>query len=306
MNANGRAPLELSVVIPCYNGARTLGAQLEALAAQRWPGTWEVIFADNRSTDGSRALAERYSGRLPNFRVVDASARQGQPFALNEGARAAVGEALAFCDADDEVAPGWVEAIGTALATHDFVCSRLKADKLNPSWKQQYLREVQGDGLMKAYYPPHLPFGGGCGLGIKRTLFERIGGFDEAFPYCHDTDLCFRVQLAGTPLTFVRDAVIHVRYRSGLRPAFVQARRWAVYNVRLAERYRVPGLPPAHSVRREIAYSRKLVRNLIAVRRRENLACWVFELGWHIGILQACLASSRNERELSVVEKSIG
>jgi GT2 family glycosyltransferase len=306
MNANGRAPLELSVVIPCYNGARTLGAQLEALAAQRWPGAWEVIFVDNRSTDGSRALAERYGGRLPNFRVVDASARQGAPFAANEGARAAVGDALAFCDADDEVAPGWVEAIGTALATHDFVCSRLKTDKLNPSWKQRYLGDVQGEGLMKASYAPHLPFGGGCGLGIKRSLFERIGGFDETLPYCNDTDFCFRVQLAGTPLTFVREAVVHVRYRRGLWPAFVQARRWAVYNVRLAERYRVPESPPAHSMGREIVYAPTLFRKLTAVRRREHLARWVFELGWHIGILQACLSSSRNEHEPSVVERSIG
>lgn len=298
--------MRLSVVIPCYNGARTLGAQLEALAAQRWSGSWEVIFADNGSTDGSRGIAESYGARLPNFRVVDASARRGQPFALNEGARAALGEAVVFCDADDEVAPGWVEAIGTALATHDFVCSRLKTDKLNPSWKQRYLGEVQGEGLMKASYPPHLPFGGGCGLGIKRSLFEKMGGFDEAFPYCHDTDLCFRVQLAGTPLTLIGDAVIQVRYRRGLYPAFVQARRWAIYNVRLAERYRVPGSPPAHSVRREIAHSRTLVRNLTAVRRPEHLARWVFELGWHIGILQACRSSSRNERELSVVERRIG
>ncbi|HET9225168.1 MAG TPA: glycosyltransferase, partial [Thermoanaerobaculia bacterium] len=46
-------PRKLSVVIPCLNAEATLGDQLEALAGQGWSGEWEVIVADNGSTDGS-------------------------------------------------------------------------------------------------------------------------------------------------------------------------------------------------------------------------------------------------------------
>ena len=121
------------LVIPCYNGADTLGVQLEALANQHWPEPWEVIVLDNRSTDGSRQIAERYKERLPKLRVVDASARQGQPFALNVGVEAATGEAVAFCDADDEVSSGWVAAMGEALSRHDFVACSVDIEKLESS-----------------------------------------------------------------------------------------------------------------------------------------------------------------------------
>ena len=88
--------MQLSVVIACYNAARTIGGQLESLARQEWSEPWEVIVADNGSTDGSAAIAEQYRSRLPSLRVVDASARRGQAYARNVGAKAARGVALAF------------------------------------------------------------------------------------------------------------------------------------------------------------------------------------------------------------------
>src|SRR5689334_1914994 len=82
-------PRKLSVVIPCLNAAATLGVQLEALIGQSWPGGWEVIVADNGSTDGSREIVESYRGRLPDLKLVDASDRRGQAHARNLGAAAA-------------------------------------------------------------------------------------------------------------------------------------------------------------------------------------------------------------------------
>ncbi|HKV06504.1 MAG TPA: glycosyltransferase family A protein, partial [Thermoanaerobaculia bacterium] len=127
-------PLKLSVVIPCLNAADTLGVQLEALAGQSWPGEWEVIVADNGSTDGSREVVERYRDRLPNLRLVDASDKRGQAHARNVGAAAATGEAFLFCDADDEVAPGWLAALGRVLEDREFVACRYDNEKLNPEW----------------------------------------------------------------------------------------------------------------------------------------------------------------------------
>lgn len=104
--------MKLSIIIPCFNAAATIGEQLQALVSQNWKDTWEVIVSDNGSTDGSIKVVEQFKGELPNLHIVDASRRRGTAHARNRGAAMASGDALVFVDADDEVAPGWLEAIG--------------------------------------------------------------------------------------------------------------------------------------------------------------------------------------------------
>lgn len=78
-----------------------------------------------------------------------------------------------------------------------------------------------------------------------RVLHEAVGGFDESLPYLHDTDYCWRIQLAGTELHFVPEAVVHIRTRHTLPGIFRQARNWAEYNVLMYKRYlRYAPAPP--------------------------------------------------------------
>lgn len=230
--------LKLSVIIPCLNAAETIEAQLQALATQDWAELWEVIVADNGSTDESMDIVQRYIGRIPHLRIVDASARKGQPFALNVGVQAARGESLAFADADDEVGQGWVGAMGQALSHHDFIAASWEIEKLNPSSITQSRHNPQGEGLQKIWYPPFLPHAGGGTIGVKRKLFLAVGGMDESLPYLHDTDLCFKIQIQGTSLQFVREAVMHIRFRTSLAQAYRQAKNYAQFNVLLFKRYR--------------------------------------------------------------------
>src|SRR3954451_7038513 len=81
--------VDLSVIIPCYNSAATLAAQLSALAGQKTTYCWEVVVADNGSTDNTRAAATVFGDRIPHLHVVDASARRGAAHARNTGAHAA-------------------------------------------------------------------------------------------------------------------------------------------------------------------------------------------------------------------------
>src|SRR5690606_18360027 len=95
--------------------------------------------------------------------------------------------------------------------------------------------------LNRLWYSPYLLHAGGCGLGIRRSLHEKVGGFDESLPRLMDTDYCIRVQLTGVTLQFVPDALVHVRRRNRGRELFWQARVWARYNTYLYSRYRRPG-----------------------------------------------------------------
>jgi glycosyltransferase involved in cell wall biosynthesis len=234
LNVADHQGIVLSVVIACYNGAKTLPVQLEALSKQEWSRPWEVVLADNGSTDDSAEIARDYVKKLPNLRVVDASACQGQPFALNTGVRASRGGLIALCDADDEVAPGWLAGMGEALLQHDFVACSMDHVKLNPAWLQLRIQKTE---LQRLWYPPFLHHAGGATLGFKRTLYDDLGGFDERLRHLQDTEFCVRAQLKGIPLIFVSTAVLHYRRRSTLRAHFSQARNYAEENAILAKRY---------------------------------------------------------------------
>ena len=108
----------VSVVIPVLNGAATISQQLAALAGQTYRGPMEVLVADNGSTDATVEVVQALSGRLPGLRLVDASARVGTNHARNAGAAAAGGDLLAFCDADDVAAPGWLAGLVAGLEDH--------------------------------------------------------------------------------------------------------------------------------------------------------------------------------------------
>jgi glycosyltransferase involved in cell wall biosynthesis len=286
--------VRLSIVIPCYNAAATIGEQLAALADQTWDRPWEVIVADNGSRDDSRRVAAAFLNRLPHLRIIDASARRGGAFARNEGARHARGTALAFVDADDVVAPGWVAAIGNALDRHPFVASRFDIERLNRhSWLSRTRRNPQADGLQRVNYPPYLPHAGGCGLAVERSLHELVGGFDETLLRLMDTDYCFRIQLQGNvPLTFVPEALVYVRYRDTLRGMLRQTRERAIANVALARRYGGEQLVQRWSFQPWLAYTRRWFRHLgraIRIRQREQLAEWLRVNAWLIGLLQGSL-----------------
>jgi glycosyltransferase involved in cell wall biosynthesis len=59
--------MKISVIIPCFNAAPVIAQQLEALTKQTVT-PYEVIVADNGSTDNSRAVVEQYRDRLPGLR----------------------------------------------------------------------------------------------------------------------------------------------------------------------------------------------------------------------------------------------
>jgi glycosyltransferase involved in cell wall biosynthesis len=278
--------LKLSVIICCYNAGATLAETLEALVDQTWSEAWEVLVVNNRCTDNSMEIAAQFQARLPNLRLIDALERQGQPYTANVGVAAAQGEAIAFCDADDVVAPGWVAAMGEALATHDFVAARMETQKLNVDWVQQSRGRPQSEGPQLYYYPTYLPHAGGGTLGCKRTLYLEMGGFDESLPLLHDTDFCWRVQRAGTALHFVPEAVIHIRFRASMRAIYRQAKGYGYYNVILYKRYRKLGMPPL-SPKRGLKGWGQLLMTLPRVRTKPQMARWVRDVGWRVGRLES-------------------
>ena len=199
------------MIIPCLNGAATLTTQLEALAGQNCPSSWELLVCDNGSTDGSVEIAESYRSRIPSLRIIDASARPGAGPARNLGVARCRGRWVAFCDADDEVAPDWLAMMAAALADHPFVAGRFESTRLNGTPGPAFAAAAAAGGVAALRtIGARLAHAGGGNMGIHREQFLRIGGFDPQIRWLEDTDFSWRAQLAGVPLVFRNEVVVHV------------------------------------------------------------------------------------------------
>ena len=284
--------MQLSVVIPCYNAAATIGEQLEALACQEWEGGWEVVVSDNGSTDGSEEVIHSYRDRVPNLRIVDSSAARGEAHSRNIGIEQARGAWILNCDADDVVAGNYVAAMAEALTAYDFVACRLDAQRLNAPWQTQSWPCGQESSLLD-FSPRFLPFGGGGTLGFKRFVFDRVGGFDPTFEARTDNDLCWRVQLAGIPLHFVTETAVYYRYPAANSKMYRQSRLLARYSVLLYKKYRPLGMP--RLARRAALRGRprwiKLLKQSRHFRRydRARRAQFVRDLGHKVGRLEGSI-----------------
>ena len=280
----------LSIILPCYNGADTIATQLDALANQCWFEPWEVIVVNNRSTDRSMTIVESYMDQVPNLRIVNAPARQGRSYARNVGVRAAIAEALLFCDADDEVGEGWLVAMGEALAKHDFVACRMDFEKLNsPSLAKLFSVHPQRKELMKTPFPPYLYMANGATLGVKRSLHEVIGGFDESWKRSQDSDYCCRLQGIGVKMHFVPNAVVHYRCRDKLSALFPQSYNWAQYTVLLYKQYR--SSEGASDWWKRYAWSNyarewlKIIKDWRGVFSEEDRVRLTWRVAWQLGLL---------------------
>ena len=278
--------MKLSVIIPCYNAEATLGHQLEALSKQQWSHPWEVVIADNGSTDRSLEVAESYRGRFPGLRVLSAKERQGAAFARNTAIKAAVGEFLALCDADDEVGEGWVAAMGEALTLHEFVGCRIDTVKLNPRWMRGHQQE---NGLQSIWYPPWLPHAGAGTMGFRREVFDKVGGFDENLLSLEDTDFSFQAQLKGYALHFAPDAVLHVRRRGNLLDHYRQSRNYAEYNVILARKYWPENESAFRYYKGFMVDWLRLIRSVTSLRTHGGRFSWAWKLGRQSGRLKGML-----------------
>lgn len=202
----------------------------------------------------------------------------------------ASGDALVFVDADDEVAPGWLEAIGNALRVHDFVASRMEFEKLNiPSTAKQMRTHPQRKGLQKLWYPPFLPHAGSCGLAVKRSLHEAVGGYDESFLRVMDTDYCLRIQGLGISLQFVSDALVHVRCREMAGASFRQVCLWGEYNTLIYKRHRPAGSMELWRWKNHFRSWVEILRNISKMQSPQGRAELSWRLGWQVGILKGSI-----------------
>jgi glycosyltransferase involved in cell wall biosynthesis len=161
------------VVIPALNEAEWIRTCLHSLAAVRYPPSlWEVIVADNGSTDATVELAQSFVLKL-NLRVLQLP---GVSVAAlrNIAAGYTTAERLSFLDADCEVPPNWLEASAQAANVDpNAVLGAPYLVRPDAGWVAtvwQHHEERAQDGSV-SYVSTH-------NLHVSRQLFEELNGFD--------------------------------------------------------------------------------------------------------------------------------
>jgi glycosyltransferase involved in cell wall biosynthesis len=270
----------ISVVVPVRNGMPWLDQQLRALAGQECDVPWEVIVADNGSTDTSASLVEEWARRSHLFRLVDASTVKGPGAARNAGARAAKGELLAFCDADDVVQPGWLASQVLALADAEVVGGVFDDWSLNGLATPCPPIPSLPSAMSQFGFLPAVMSGN---LAIRRHVFEDVGGFAEDLRTGEDIDLSWRLQLRGHPCEVNMDAVVARRDQRGFWNVL---RRYATYGECgpiLYQRFRADGL------KRDLTLAVKTWGWLAAtspkLRQAHFRTQWAAIAGWRVGRL---------------------
>lgn len=277
--------LDLMVVVPCHNEEKTLPEQLDALTTQQWHGQWGVTVVDNGSTDATAEIAGRYTAR--GVRCIRANDRQGVAHARNEGVRHTAAHAVAFCDGDDVVSPGWVAAMGDALADHPFVSGVLDPVTLNGPGAA-HSRPGSSSRALPRF--GSIPFGRGNNCGMHRALWVRLGGFDEDFVGLEDIELSLRAAALGVTPVLVEAAEVRYRFRVDPPSIWRQAYFYGRGRPALAREARELGLdgPSRFEGLRSWAW---LVTHLRDVRSADERARLLWVLASRLGVLHGAVAS---------------
>ena len=224
MNAEFPKSIKISVVVLNYNGQAWLPRCFESLERQTIFSEIEVIVTDNASADGSDIFAAEWLRRTGRGRVVQNGANLWYCGANNNGAAVATGKYLLFLNNDTWLEPDCLEKL------YDEV-EAAGADAATPlvlNYDDDTFQNCGGTGF--DWFGLILPkepvkkteeiFAAcGCSLLVRTDLFRKIGGFPpELLIYADETDLSWRVWIAGGKVVAVPSSRLHHRGAAVVNP----------------------------------------------------------------------------------------
>lgn len=197
----------VSIVIPCYNQIHYTYACLQSILEFTKDVTYEVIIADDVSTDATAEIGRFVDGLV----ICRNQTNQGFLRNCNQAAKAAKGKYIMFLNNDTKVTEGWLSSLVNLIESDDTI-GMVGSKLVYPDGR---LQEAGGiiwsDGSGWNYgrlddpdkaeynYVKDVDYISGAAILLSVDLWKQIGGFDERFApaYCEDSDLAFEVRKAG-------------------------------------------------------------------------------------------------------------
>jgi len=198
-------PLEVAVVIPVFNGEAFITDALESVRRQVVPAS-EVVVVDDGSTDGSADAARAMARDWPELRVLQ-QANAGVSSARNNGVAGTSSPLIAFLDHDDRMVPTRLArqcAVFDEQPATEVVFGQMR-NELEPGAEKPLYHVVQPKGDHRAIMT----------MMVRRTAWDRIGGFDERIHTHEDIDWVSRAVASGTVSTYLDEVLMHRRLHGG-------------------------------------------------------------------------------------------
>jgi glycosyltransferase involved in cell wall biosynthesis len=248
----------LSVIMPVRNEAAFIGATLEQLLGQSYPpDRFEVLVADGGSTDATREVVAGFQARHPNLILVP-NPKVWSSAGRNAAVRAARGQILLLVDGHCQIeGRHYLAEVAAAFARSgaDCVGRPQPLDVSGANRLQRAVAVARSSRLghhpashiysdAEGFVPPQ-----SVAVAYRRSVFEKVGLFDEDFDACEDVEFNHRVARAGLRCFFTPRVRLPYVPRSSLRGVFRQMVRYGRGRMRLFRKHRdtfsLPGFLPA-------------------------------------------------------------
>jgi succinoglycan biosynthesis protein ExoA len=238
----------ISVILPVRNEVRSLGRLLDQLTQQDYPADrFEILVADGRSTDGTRALVEQKASTSPvSVRVVDNPGIRSGP-GRNAGVTAASGDIILFIDGHCEIPSTQLLRDTVTLLEEtgaDCLCRPQPLIAFSPRGVARIIANARASALGHGrdsliYNMSHSGFvhPASSGATYRRPVFDRVGMYDESFDACEDVEFNTRVATAGYQAYTDPRLSVYYEPRSSFRGLFRQMMRYGIGRVRLARKH---------------------------------------------------------------------
>jgi Glycosyl transferase family 2 len=205
--------MNVSVIMPAYNAAKTIAETIATLQAQTFPH-WQLIVVDDGSMDETAVIVHKIADGDGRIQLIQQK-NVGGSAARNTGIAHAQHDWILFFDADDWLEPTHLQQMTVKLAANP------ELDAVTCGWTR-----VSPDGEVgRADFAPDLPdlfptFAEECAFLIhtcvlRREAVQAVGGFDTSLKTCQDWDFWQRIARLGTQFGSVRQVLARYRSRPG-------------------------------------------------------------------------------------------